>query len=198
MPRKGKPQTPEQRTMALLFGACYRCHNKTSPAYDRYGGRGITVCDRWREFREGGHNFVMDMGLRPSPQHTLDRIDNDGPYSPKNCRWATRVEQARNRRSNHLITAFGKTQSLVAWADETGIGSPTIRRRLKRGGMDPEKALSVQVKFRFKWFKYKGERYTLSELCNLLGLPYGTINARLAAGWGPKKAIFTPVKRRES
>lgn len=71
-----------------------RCNSKTHPAYGRYGGRGISVCDRWSEYV----NFISDMGRKPSKDHSIDRINNDGDYEPKNCRWATHSEQNLNRR----------------------------------------------------------------------------------------------------
>jgi hypothetical protein len=107
-----------------------RCCNPNNPAYPRYGGRGIKVCDRWRHSLEA---FAADMGERPSPAHSVDRVDNDGPYSPSNCRWATRTDQARNRQSSHLIAAHGQTRTLQEWADLTGLNRSTIARRIARG-----------------------------------------------------------------
>lgn len=122
----GLSQTPEYMVWA---GMKARCLNPRHSAYKRYGGRGITVCDRWMSLE----NFYADMGPRPSAQHTLERIDNDKGYSPDNCRWASRSEQSNNRSSCHLVTAFGKTQTIAQWASECGVAEKLLRDRIERG-----------------------------------------------------------------
>jgi hypothetical protein len=110
-----------------------RCQNEHCDQYPRYGGRGIRVCERWQTFNE----FLADMGERPLGA-TLDRIDRAGHYEPQNCRWASRIEQARNTSRNRLITVAGQTRCLAEWADITGIRYSTLKSRLRR---TPERAM---------------------------------------------------------
>jgi len=117
-----------------------RCTLESSNRWHIYGGRGIKVCDRWKN---SFLDFLEDMGERPKGT-SLDRIDTDGNYCPENCRWATPKEQARNTRKNRLIKAFGKAQSSAAWSEETGIGRGTIEWRLDRG-WTPKEALTLSV-----------------------------------------------------
>jgi len=107
-----------------------RCYTKSNIGYPYYGGRGITVCDRWLHSFE---NFLSDMGERPGPEYSLDRINPNGNYRPDNCRWATRETQDNNRRANRFLTWNGKTQTIAQWAKETGISKGTILNRLNWG-----------------------------------------------------------------
>lgn len=106
-----------------------RCQNPNDDSYSRYGGRGIIICERWQDFT----NFVADMGKRPTLGHSIDRINNDGPYSPENCRWATAQEQQNNRRVNVVLEMGGKRLTITQWAVEIGIPYGAIRYRLDAG-----------------------------------------------------------------
>jgi hypothetical protein len=116
-----------------------RCNNPKHHAYARYGGRGIRICDRWLESFE---NFFADMGFRPSTKHSLDRKNNDGNYSPENCRWATDLEQTNNQSTNHLLTFEGKTQTITQWAREAGLDESVLRMRIS-GGWSVQRALTT-------------------------------------------------------
>lgn len=119
-----------------------RCTNPNNAAYDRYGGKGIKVCDAWRRSYD---TFINSIGPRPSLTHSIDRIDGERDYEPGNVRWATKKEQANNRSVTTLVTAFGKTQSLKEWAEELGVKYATLRGRVSRVGWDVEKALTIAV-----------------------------------------------------
>jgi len=108
-----------------------RCYDPTNAQWDGYGGRGITVCDEWRG-PAGLARFVADMVECPAG-HSIDRIDNDGPYHKDNCRWSTRKEQQRNRRNSRIISHAGRSGTIRDWANWLGVSSSTIEYRLKMG-----------------------------------------------------------------
>lgn len=119
-------------------GMCKRCLDPRNQDFHSYGGRGITICQRWLGSFE---SFLEDMGIRPD-DHSLDRIDNDGNYEPGNCRWATRSNQQRNKRSNHHLTYSGETLCIAEWADRLNVPHWLIRSRL-RYGWTTEDALTI-------------------------------------------------------
>lgn len=112
-----------------------RCYLETNPSYPDYGGRGVTVCDKWRESFE---TFAADVGRKPFRGAQLDRIDNDGNYEPGNVRWASAKEQANNRRSNRIVEWGGQSMTVQQWGEHLGIDPQKIRNRLRRGWAVPE------------------------------------------------------------
>jgi hypothetical protein len=115
---------------SVWAGMINRCYNEREKSYPNYGGRGVAVCDRWRNSFE---NFYADMGPRPSDNHSIERDDYNGDYKPSNCRWATIVEQANNKRSNLMLTVGGKTKTAAEFSKEIGIDGKTLRARIYRG-----------------------------------------------------------------
>lgn len=115
-----------------------RCYNPNSSSYHDYGARGITVCQEWRD---SFAVFIADMGRRPSAKHSIERIDNSGPYCKANCKWATRIEQGSNKRNNRWIEFRGETKTLAQWSRSIGIGTANLNWRL-RVGWPLERALT--------------------------------------------------------
>jgi hypothetical protein len=119
-----------------------RCTNPKQHAFHRYGGRGIKVCDRWMyDFA----TFAADMGPKPTPQHSLDRIDGDGDYEPGNCRWATATEQCRNQISNRLVTFIGREMTLAEAVELSGLNYHAVKARISRLGWTAERALTTPI-----------------------------------------------------
>lgn len=121
-----------------------RCYDERNIPYNRYGGRGITICDEWKEDVKAFYDWAMANGYNDGL--TIERIDNDGNYSPENCRLATVKEQANNRRSNVLVTHEGKTQTMKEWAHEVGIPYKAVWARMQKLGWSAERALTEPVK----------------------------------------------------
>lgn len=117
-----------KKTKEYLAWICMKSRCKNN--HPDYGGRGIKVCDRW--IRSYSH-FLLDMGRAPSPKHSIDRIENNGNYEPGNCRWATRAEQAINKRNTILITYRGVKKPLLIWCKEFGYPYQRALRLVKKG-----------------------------------------------------------------
>jgi hypothetical protein len=123
-----------------------RCTDPSNPGYINYGGRGVSVCDRWKSFQ----NFLADMGPRPSAEHSIDRYpNNDGDYEPDNCRWATRVEQNNNTRRNRMVEYLGQVMTLAQAIEKSGSAHRygTILKRIN-SGWSVERALSKNIQRR--------------------------------------------------
>lgn len=122
----GKPTT-EYKTWCHIKDRCYNPDNKQ---YQDWGGRGIKMCDRWLS---SFHSFLEDMGRKPSPELTIDRINNDGDYEPGNCKWGTDLEQAKNKRNNKWYEANGERKHLREWSRVIGMDSGNINYHLRKG-----------------------------------------------------------------
>lgn len=131
--------TPEYRTWQNILS---RCHNPNCGTYYKYGAKGVAVCRRWQDSFAA---FLQDMGHRPTSEHSIERIRNAEGYSPENCRWATRQEQARNKTTARLITADGQTLPLVVWAEKLGMNHSSILGRISRGWTEAD-AVTVPAK----------------------------------------------------
>ena len=129
--------SPEYRNWCAMKERCFSLNHKN---YADYGGRGITVCERWRKSFEA---FLSDMGPRPFPRATVERKDTNGNYEPDNCRWASQREQTRNKRNNALLTIDGETLTIAEWSERHGVKSRVIWSRIHRDGWSPKDAVTL-------------------------------------------------------
>lgn len=127
-----------------------RCYNEKHPSYRYHGARGIKVCEKWHKF----YGFLEDMGEGYKEGLTIERIDNDGDYTPENCRWATMKEQTDNRRNSKLIPFNGKKKTLSDWSKECGIKLSTLNSRYLDQGWSIEDSLSIPTRIYQKHIKY--------------------------------------------
>lgn len=183
---ESKPSTPEYRSWSSMLRRC--SPNSTRLRETRiYRDRNITVCERWKTYQ----NFLADMGRKPSSSHTIDRIDNDKGYEPSNCRWATKKEQALNRRGNKRYTYNGLCLTLSEWSAQTGTEWHTLKERLNCG-WSIERTLTTPV--HVSLYEYHGFLFTIPELCELSNKPRALITDRLTQlHWSVHKALTTPV-----
>lgn len=180
-------QTVGKKTKAYLtwLGLKSRCDNPKEENYPYYGGRGITYCERWKKFE----NFLEDMGNPSNENYSIDRIDNEKGYYKENCRWATKEEQANNRRNNVFYEFNGKRQTAGDWAKELGIKRATIVMRFRRGD-SIEEILSPKLK-EYVLYEYQGKKQTITAWAKELGMERKTLSKRLAKGIDVNTAFST-------
>ena len=178
----GESGVNETKEYRAWCGMKQRCCNPKFVQYEDYGGRGITICERWNDYA----SFLEDMGRTPSPEHSLDRIDNDGNYGPTNCRWATASEQSNNQRTNSLLTINGETKNVSQWSQITGIHRETIYRRIRHGLSDEECIQPVEKPL---CLTINGETKTHGEWAQIAGINRETIYRRIKMGWTSEDCI---------
>lgn len=184
----------------------HRCRNPKHPFYDKYGARGITVCDAWYDSFE---KFLDDMGKRPTLGHSIDRIDGTKGYRPDNCRWATRSEQAQNqvrsskgRRQRHPpVTYNGVTRTITEWADHVGISRTAMAHRLSTYGWTLDEALGGKPRNaqrghpRLHFIEWNGVTKHVRDWAAQAGMSHETLAGRYyRLGWSMDRAMTAPVK----
>lgn len=182
-------------TYRVWLGIRARCCNPDHPAFPSYGGRGITLCDKWQDVGA----FIADVGVKPSARHEIDRIDNDRGYEPGNVRWVTRSRNDRNRRNNLWVTFRGERRLLIELCEERGLRFDTVKYRLTTG-WTVEAALGVHVRPKApngtrpppRWHC---RRLTIDERREIhrLYAAGGTSHAKLAAQFGVKPTIIGTI-----
>lgn len=165
--KHGECLTTEYRIWSAIRN---RCYNKRHRQYKDYGGRGIEVCDRWRLTGGGYENFLSDMGRRPNPYYSVDRIDSDGSYAPENCRWATRLQQGNNNRRNKRITHNGQTKTISEWARHSGLTVHALRSRIHKLQWSVQRALETPMDHeRSRWLRRPDkDKYALDKIRGLI------------------------------
>lgn len=179
-----RKERERNREHYIWRGMIARCTNNKLPSWSRYGGRGITVCERWLDL----DNFLQDMGKRPTSQYTIERIDNNGNYEPGNCKWATLNEQARNRCNNRNITYNNETKCITDWAIKLGISTSMIASRLDRGWSFEQILANLSPKS----ITYNGKSQIVSAWARELNLDPNLLYSRLRKGMNFETAINKP------
>lgn len=167
-------KSPEYRTWLAIKS---RCKNSSDRNYRRYGGRGITVDPA---IDKSFAAFFAELGPKPTDRHSVDRIDNNKGYAPGNMRWAYRSQQQLNRSNNRLLSAHGKTQSIVEWSRELNLAQRTITGRLLRGKSIEDALQPSRLKKRI--YTFDGKKQDLAKWCRELGLHYATVLHRINRG----------------
>lgn len=168
-----------------------RCYNPNNNRYHRYGGRGITVCDEWKNDFEAFQQWALSNGYRDDL--TIERINNNKGYSPKNCRWATHKEQGNNKSTNTIITYMGETHTLAEWAEKLGIDYHTLLSRYHYKKWSIKDTLMTPVRDSERLLELNGEVHNMADWGRITGFGKEAIRSRLRMGWSVEDALTKPV-----
>ena len=180
--KRDKPEL--YKAYGIWRGMISRCTNPNHKSYSDYGGRGISVCDRWVNSVD---NFISDMGFRPSDKHQIDREDNDKGYSLENCRWVTATENARNKRDTVMLTINGTKKPMTEWAEQTSTAIKTIEARVKRGWSHERAVFGTRHGKRYT--TPEGEFKTLLEVQEVYNMSSSGVHSRFKSNKFPDWTI---------
>lgn len=159
-----------------------RCNREKSPVYKNYGGRGIKLCDEWEHNFQAFYDWAISHGY--SSDLTIERKDVNKGYCPENCCWITREEQARNKRNLRMVEIDGEEVTLKEACRRMNLPYQAVHLRITRYGMSVEDALNTP---------FIDKKNCLAQKCRDHGLPYGTVRARIKAGWSEERALSEPI-----
>lgn len=168
--------TPEYKSWLHMRDRCLNIRNKK---FQIYGGRGITICDRWDSFLA----FFEDMGKKPGPGYSIDRKNNDGNYEPSNCHWGTPKQQARNQSRTIMVMFNGRRMALAEAAEQTGVSLKLLHKRIAKG-WPLQKALTQKSQM----------QDSLMQKAKAAGIGYSSVHQRIHRGWTEAEALSVPVK----
>lgn len=187
------------RLYNIYHGILSRCYKIQDADYNRYGARGINVCQEWKDSFKEFYDWSINNGYKNDL--SIDRINVNGNYEPNNCRWVDSKIQANNKTNNVFINYKNKTQTIKQWADELNLSYDLIRERYRKGMSTndifniPKRKAKKRVTNKIK---FNGKCLSRIGWDKLLNFPRGTINNRLTRGWSIEKALSTPIDKRFS
>ena len=183
-----------KRLKSIYNGMRLRCYNENNVNYKYYGGKGVTICDEWLLSFENFFDWAINNGYNENL--TIDRIDSEKEYSPDNCKWSTKKEQAYNRSISVKLTLNGRTMYMTEWAEELEIDKKTLSWRYRNGWSD-EEILTRPRDFKERKLSLNGETHSMSEWSRITGIKTSTISARIRDGWSIKDTLTKKSNDRE-
>ena len=184
----------KERLRSIYYGMKQRCYNEKSINYKYYGGRGIRICDEWLESFDNFYQWAIVNGY--NNELTIDRIDSNKDYSPDNCKWSTKKEQAYNRSMSVELTLNGRTMYMTEWAEELEIDKKILSWRYNNGWSD-EEILTRPRDYKENKLTLNGETHSMSEWSRITGIKVATISYRIKKGWSVEDTLTKSSNDRE-